>query len=238
MKNEIIKIVTDLEHFNERVDEITATTSYDTIKHCVAKLKQTLYASPNIAALCAPQIGENLRLFVVKTARTEDQRFKVFLNPMIIKAEGIHLSREISASFPQKEFITIRRNTVHIAFQEEDGKVNSETYIGAYAEIVQQMIEMLDGITLADYGLDLEDVGGADEFDKASDESKVELMSTYLNYLKRLSKDFAEEIEKSPELSALNKSIDFTAGLLSGKITPYVESKDELKVDSIKQSGN
>jgi len=235
MKNELIKIVTDSENFNERVDEITSAISYDAIKHCVAKLKQTLYANPNIAALCAPQIGENLRLFVVKTSKTEDQRFKIFLNPIVVKAEGMHLSRELSASFPSKEFIIPRRNSVHVAFQAEDGMVNSETYIGAYAEIVQQMIEMLDGITLVDYGLDLDDVGGASKFDKSSKKSKVELIATYLDYLKGLSKDFAEEIKNSPELNALNRNIDFAADMLSGKITPYVESKDEIKTKSEEQ---
>lgn len=229
MKNETIQIISDLAAFGERVDEITGEISYETIKHCVAKIKRALYDNPNIAGLCAPQIGENLRLFVVKTAKTEDQRFKVFLNPMVIKQEGLHLSREISASFPNKEFIIPRRNSVHIAFQLEDGKVSSETYIGAYAEIVQQMIEMLDGITLVDYGLDLDDVGGPKAFDRASKKDKIELMASYIDYLKSLSKEFADEVEKSSELKALNKAIDFTIGVLTGDITPFVKIEEELK---------
>lgn len=232
MKNEIIKIITDLRKFSDRVDEITGEVAYDTIKHCVAKLKQALYDNPNIAALCAPQIGENLRLFVVKTAKNEDRRFKVFLNPIIVKSDGMHLSREISASFPNKEFIIPRRDSVHVAFQGEDGMVNSETYIGAYAEIVQQMIEMLDGITLDNYGLDLDDVGGAIEFDKASNENKVKLISLYLDQVKNLAKKHAEEIKNSPELNTINKSIDFAAGILAGTITP-VDLKAETKGEAI-----
>lgn len=229
MSNDYIPIIKDLSAFGDRVDEITGAISYETIKHVISQLKKALYDNPNIAALCAPQIGEDLRLFVVKTAKTEDRRFKIFLNPMIIKPEGLHLSREISASIPGKEFIIPRRNSVHVAFQAEDGQVNSETYIGPYAEIVQQMIEMLDGITLADYGLDLDTIGGPDVFDKASNKDKVELMSLYLDYLKTLSKDFKQQIESDPKLNDLNKTIDFTAGVLAGTITPISDLNDIKK---------
>lgn len=230
MNSDIVQIVKNLAAFNDRVDEINAEVSYERVKHVISRLKRALYDNNNIAALCAPQIGENLRLFVVKTARTEEQRFKVFLNPMIVKQEGLHLSREISASIPDKEFIIPRRNSVHIAFQAEDGQVNSETYIGAYGEIVQQMIEMLDGITLADYGLDLDTVGGVKVFDKSSKKDKTELMAAYIEYLKMLSKDFKEQIESSPELKALNKAIDFTSGVLAGTITPFVKENETAEV--------
>lgn len=226
MSNDVIIIVKDLSVFSERTDEITGEVSYERIKHVVSRLKRALYDNQNIAGICAPQIGENLRLFVVKTAKTEDQRFKVFLNPMIVQQEGLHLSREISASIPDKEFIIPRRNSVHVAFQGEDGQVNSETYIGAYGEIVQQMVEMLDGITIADYGLDLDDVGGPAVFDKATKKDKTELMATYLDYLKTLSAEFKETIEKSPELNALNKAIEFRTGILTGEIKGIVKPED------------
>ena len=237
-KTDIVKIVKDLNAFNERVDEITAEVSYGRVKNCVSRLKRALYEHKDIAALCAPQIGENLRLFVVKTARTENQRFKVFLNPLIIKQEGLHLSREISASIPGKEFIIPRRNSIHVAYQEEDGKINSETYVGAYAEIVQQMIEMLDGITLADYGLDLDDIGGPKVFDKAPKKQKVELIAAYIEYLKSLSKEFAQEIDNSPKLSAFNKHIDFMTDVLSGKITLIPNPEKEIKTDNKKQEAD
>lgn len=234
MSKDYVPIITDVSVFSERVNEITGEVSYETVKNVISRLKRALYDNRNIAALCAPQIGENLRLFVVKTAKTESKRFKVFLNPIIVKSEGLHLSREISASFPDKEFIIPRRNSIHVAFQAEDGQVNSETYVGAYAEIVQQMIEMLDGITLMDYGLDLDDVGGPAAYDKATKKEKVELMEAYITYLKTLSKDLKDQIESDPVLNTINKSIDFAAGILAGTITPVV---GENSVDEVKESG-
>lgn len=220
MKNEIIKIVTDPAAFEERVDEIDGSTKFETVKHVVSKLKNALYDHPETAALCAPQVDSNLRLFVVKLSRKEDNRFKVFLNPIIVKSEGLHLSRETNPSFPDKQFIIPRRNKLHVAYQTEDGHVSSETYVGAYSEVVQQMIEMLDGITLADYGLDLDIVGGPAEFDNATDEEKAELIDLYLKNLSEQSNELATMIAEDPELNKVNKTIDFMAGLLDGTITP------------------
>ena len=84
MKNNYVKVETDITKFSDRVDEITAAVSYDTVKHTIAQLKRALYDNKDTVAICAPQIGINLRLFVVKTSRTESERFKVFLNPLIV----------------------------------------------------------------------------------------------------------------------------------------------------------
>ena len=227
MKNyKHINIIQDPNAFEERVDEITNDVSYDTVKHTIADLKRALYANPDCAALCAPQIGVNLRLFVVKTAKSENQRFHVFLNPLIVSSEGLHLSRETSLSFPDKQFIIPRKNKVHVAYQKEDGKIDSETYFGAYGEVVQQMIEMLDGITLADYGLDLDDVGGYKAFDRASKKLQVEMLAMYLESLKVDAATLSTEIEESPELKNLNDTIEFMTGMLKGDITPIKETSD------------
>lgn len=231
MTNHIIKIVTDLNNFTERVDEITATTSYDEVKNTISRLKKTLKQNPDIAALCAPQIGSTLRLFVVKLNKTSDTSFKVFLNPLIVSSKGLHLSREISASIPDHEFIIPRKNEIHIAYQESDGHVNSETYIGAYAEVIQQMIEMLDGITLADYGLDLNDLGGAEKFNKAPKKQQAEVIHMYLEELKSVSNDLKVEIEGSPDLKLLDDTINFMSGMLDGSITPIEKSGSKSTTD-------
>lgn len=216
--NQKPKIITDIEKFSERVDEINSSNSYEDIKHCVSQLKKVLYDNEDCPAVCAPQIGFNLRLFVVKTAKSESDRFKVFLNPMIISSEGLHMSREANISFPNKEFLIPRKNKVHVAYQDIHGHIASETYIGAYCEVIQQMIEMLDGITLAEYGLDLDDVGGPAEFDKATKKSKSELIALYLDTLKEYSNELAIEIENNPELKYMNDVINFNTGVLKGDI--------------------
>lgn len=230
MTNSIIKIITDIDNFSDRVDEITATTSYDEVKHVISRLKKALKQNPDIPALCAPQIGNNLRLFVVKLNKSNDAAFKVFLNPLIVSSKGLHLSRETSPSIPDCEFIIPRKNEIHVAYQESDGHVNSETYIGAYGEVIQQMIEMLDGITLADYGLNLNDVGGAHKFNKAPKKQQAEVIQMYLQSLKEISMDLKTQIEESSELKLIDDTINFMTGLLDGSITP-IKSPLDGKVD-------
>ena len=228
---DVINIVTDSKAFEERVDEITAETSFEDVVKCVSKLKQALYDNTEAAAICAPQIGYDLRLFVVRTARSELKRFKVFLNPMVVSSEDLHLSRETNLSFPNKQFIIPRKNKIHVAYQTEDGHVEAETYFGAYGEIVQQMIEMLDGITLADYGLDLDILGGPDVYDKAPKTQKTKLLALYLENLKIESDTLKEEIESDPHVKYLNDTINFMTGLMTGQIVPC--NKDEQSTENL-----
>lgn len=227
-------IVTDLSNFDERVDTITAETSFAKVKHVISDIKRTLYDHPEIPALCAPQVGEDLRLFVVRNGKQESNRFKVFLNPMTISVEGWHLSREVSASIPNKQFIIPRRDKIHVAFQESDGQPNSESFIGAYGEVVQQMIEMLDGITLADYGLDLDDLGGPEAFDKATDEEKTQVIALYMDQLKEMLGDLKAEIDADENLKYINDLIDFRTEVLKGNIKPIDENGNIVDEEYIK----
>ncbi len=227
-------IVKDLSKFDERVDTITAETSFSKVKHVISDIKKTLYDNKDIPALCAPQIGESLRLFVVKNGKRESNRFKVFLNPMTVSAEGWHLSREISPSIPNKQYIIPRRDKIHVAFQASDGQVTSETFIGPYGEVVQQMIEMLDGITLADYGLDLDDLGGPEAFDAATDKEKTEVLALYMDHLKDTLGELNAEINADENLKYLNDLIDFRTEVLKGNIKPIDENGNIVDDEYIK----
>lgn len=230
----IISIVTDINQFQDRVDEINGANSFESIKSVVSDIKQALYDNKDNVALCAPQIGEKLRLFVVKTAGAEisgESRFKVFLNPLIVKKEGLHLSKETNLSFKNKKFIIPRSNEVHVAYQTIDGQIQSETYKGAYGEVVQQMIEMLDGITLNDYGLEIDD-----DFEKASKADKEKIVEMYLDTLKLNSTNLNTEINNNSELLEMNKTIDFMSGVLAGDIKPVDENGNIVDLNTKKES--
>lgn len=232
MAEDYIQIVKDINKFQDRVDEITGEVSYTFVTNVISRLKRGLYQDKDYVALCAPQIGENLRLFVVKTAGHDSDKFKVFLNPMIISSEGLHMSMETNASLPGKKFIIPRKDKIHLAYQTPEGRASSETYTGPYAEVLQQMIEMLDGITLEDYGLELDE-----SFEKASQKKKQEIIETYLEVLKLDSAGYQKEIEDTPSLKLLNDTINFMIGMLEGNITPINPvDKDGNPVDVKKEN--
>lgn len=217
MAKYVIKIIDDVSTLNSRIDEISGTTNVENVKSAVSDIKKTLKDNADVVALCAPQVGYPLRLFCVKTA---DGTIKPFLNPIIVSSEGLHLSRETNPSFPNKQFILPRKDKIHVAYQDMMGVANSETYSGVYAETIQQMIEMLDGILLSDYGLDLDDLGGVKAFDKASKADKEKAIQMYLEHLKTTYSGLKEDIEKTPSLKWLNDEIDFLTGVLAGDIKP------------------
>lgn len=197
----------------ERVDEITGAVSLKEVKETINSIKTELRKNKDLVSLAAPQIGKELRLFVVKT---NNNNYKEFLNPMIVnKSTEQHLSREHNVSVSKKDYIIPRANEIHVAYQTYDGHIQSETYKGAYAEVVQQMIELLDGITIADYGLEI-----IKEFDKASDEEKTQVLQMYLDSLKKRNVELQTEIEETPELKQINDTINFNIGLLNGTIKP------------------
>lgn len=211
-------IRTDLSLFEDRVDEITSKVPYNQVKETITMLRNELHKNKDLVCLCAPQINKKLRIFVVKNS---DNKYKAFVNPMIVSAsKEIHLSREINPSIPNKEFIIPRKNEIHLAYQHPNGQVDSESYKGAYAEVIQQMVEMLDGITLLDYALDLDSVGGPKKFDRATKKDKQAVIEMYLESLKTLSKDFEEEINNNEDLKSLNDTILFQSKLLTGEIKP------------------
>ena len=221
----MIKVITDISKFDDRTDEIGSNVSFNTVKQTVSDLKKVLNSEKDYVALCAPQIGSDLRLFIVKRAKSasEDSRYKVFLNPIRVSSKGLHLSRETNLSLPNQQYVIPRSNEVHVAYQEIDGRPNSETFVGAYGEVVQQMIDMLDGITLADYGLPIDD-----DFDKASDKDKVAIIQMYLEHLKNNYNILTDEIQNDPNLQYLDKVIKFQTGILDGTITP-IKKEDEEK---------
>ena len=197
----------------ERTDEITGKVALKDVKEAINIIKTELRKQKDVVCLCAPQIGKNLRLFVVKT---NSNNYKEFLNPMVVsKSKEQHLSRERNVSVGKKDYIIPRANEIHLAYQTYDGHINSESYKGPYAEVIQQMTEMLDGIQLSDYGLEV-----IPAFDKATDEEKTQVLQMYLDSLKKRAHSLAEEINANEELKAINDTIEFNVGLLNGTIKP------------------
>lgn len=78
------------------------------IKTLVTDLLETMYAA-NGVGLAAPQVGENLRIFVIDVSDPKGPvEPQVFINPKIIKKSGAINSYEGCLSFP-KAYTNVRR---------------------------------------------------------------------------------------------------------------------------------
>ena len=83
----------------ERSKEVTKVSKK--IQDLVQDMLDTMY-SANGVGLAAPQIGVNLRIFVIDvSAENEPRNPRVFINPKIIKKSGSICSQEGCLSFPE-----------------------------------------------------------------------------------------------------------------------------------------
>ena len=128
-------------------DEILRTKSKEVnkisskIKALIANMRDTMYAQ-NGVGLAAPQIGENLRIFVIDVSEPDEPYNPiVFINPKIIEKSGAVNSYEGCLSFPDAYTNVRRYKNVKVKALDINGKpyfkgdvgigVTSE-YIGNY----------------------------------------------------------------------------------------------------------
>lgn len=123
------------------------------IQTLVQDLLDTLYAK-NGVGLAAPQIGENVRIFVIDTASGDEPlNPRVFINPKIIKKSGAVNSYEGCLSFPEA-YTNVRRykdvtvkaigmNGRPFILEAKDGDL--------LARAIQHEFDHLDGILFIDH---------------------------------------------------------------------------------------
>lgn len=123
------------------------------ISDLVRDLLDTMY-SQNGVGLAAPQIGENVRVFVIDVS-TGDEPLKpiVFINPKIIKKSGAIKSNEGCLSFPEAYTDVKRYKNVMVKAINEHGKpFVLEAKDGTLlARAIQHENDHLDGILFIDH---------------------------------------------------------------------------------------
>jgi peptide deformylase len=100
--------------------------------------------------LAAPQVGLNVRLFVVNaTGKPEDDR--VYVNPMLSEADGDEESEEGCLSLPDVK-VQIRRPTARVKMQAQDldGKPFEEIGEGFVTRVWQHENDHLNGVMITD----------------------------------------------------------------------------------------
>lgn len=123
------------------------------IKTLAQDMIDTMYVN-NGVGLAAPQVGEDLRMFVIDVS-TDDEPLNpiVFINPKIIKKSGAIKSNEGCLSFP-KAYIDVRRykNIMIKALDLKGRPFVLEAKDGELlARAIQHEYDHLDGILFIDH---------------------------------------------------------------------------------------
>ncbi len=218
-------IITDLSELDKlgRAEEIDIKKDNKLMREIISNLKQVMRKN-NLVSLSAPAIGYNKRIFCIDFS---DKEIKTFINPLITRLEGLELSREICSSIPGKEFIRPRNKEVDIIYTTPTGQIKNNTFKGLAANVLQHEIDHLEGLTLADIGLEIDS-----DFDEATDEEKFEIINMYIDSLDITKEELMLDFEKDENLKKQYDADRFIEMLGSGKIkleaVQALEEKDNV----------
>ena len=135
------------------------TPDYPDLQQLIANMFETMYQAEG-CGLAAPQIGQNIRLFVIDGSPMADEKDpndmlrtfkKVFVNPVITKCTGNEWAdNEGCLTFPKLRESVKRPWKVKIEYMDENFQPHSEEYEGVAARIIQHEYDHIEGIFFID----------------------------------------------------------------------------------------
>lgn len=136
---------------------------YPQLDKLIADMRETMY-NANGLGLAAPQIGKDIRLFVIDASpfaedddisEEEKEVFKnfnrVFINAKIIEEEGDEWAfNEGCLSIPTINEDVFRQEKITIEYQDENFEKHTETLSGLPARVFQHEYDHIEGILFTD----------------------------------------------------------------------------------------
>ncbi len=131
----------------------------DKLKKLMDDMIETMYHEHGVG-LAAPQVGENIRVFVMDCSssendadekETETKPYK-FVNPKIVKSSQDYTEFEEGClSLPEVRQLISRPSHVTVRYLDENANEQEVEFSGLEAVCVQHEIDHLDGKILSDY---------------------------------------------------------------------------------------
>lgn len=124
----------------------------DRVRQLAADMVETMYDAPG-RGLAAPQIGENLRLFVMDCHWKDgaERAPSAFLNPSFVwRSAAEVVNEEGCLSIPDVPVDVIRPASITMRWTDLEGAAHEETFEGFEAVCVQHEADHLDGILNVD----------------------------------------------------------------------------------------
>lgn len=137
---------------------------YPELDALIANMWETMYAAHGVG-LAAPQIGRDIRIFLVDTSPfAEDKELpaaeraalkdfkKVFINARILEETGEKWSfNEGCLSIPDIREDVNRMDTITLRYQDEEFNEHTETFDGLLARVIQHEYDHIEGVLFTDH---------------------------------------------------------------------------------------
>lgn len=122
----------------------------DSLAELVQDMIETMYAAPGVG-LAAPQIGLDIRLFVIDTASGEDPNQPIIMaNPEIVEREGEQREEEGCLSVPGYHGVVVRPEWVKVRGLDIKGKEIVREGSGLLARAFCHETDHLNGTLFVD----------------------------------------------------------------------------------------
>ncbi|WP_101688852.1 peptide deformylase [Dysgonomonas massiliensis] len=130
---------------------------YPKLDELIANMFETMYNAEGIG-LAAPQVGLDLRLFVVdlEPLAEDDPKYagfkKVFINPQIIESKGdLVKMNEGCLSLPGLSESVERESIIRIQYLDENFVEYDEVYDDFFARCIQHEYDHIEGVLFIDH---------------------------------------------------------------------------------------
>lgn len=142
---------------------IEISKDYPNLNEIIENMFDTMYNAYGVG-LAAPQIGLDIRLFIVDTEPFSDSKEvkkeevealktfkKVFINAKILKEEGNDFTfNEGCLSIPDIREDVTRKDTITIEYFDENFQKHTEIFNGLRARVIQHEYDHIEGILFVD----------------------------------------------------------------------------------------
>jgi peptide deformylase len=132
---------------------------YPKLDEIIANMRDTMANAEGIG-LAAPQVGINIRLFLVDASRVDDVKTKgfkeTFINPVMIDEYDKEWPFEEGClSIPEVRENVTRNAKIKIRYQDENFKQHEKEFDGMIARIIQHEYDHIEGVLFTDLILPL-----------------------------------------------------------------------------------
>lgn len=141
----------------KETEEIEA--DYPKLGQLLENMFETMYHSKGMG-LAAPQIGKNIRLFIIDTEQLDtDEREEAssqflketFINPIVIEESGKNWEYEEGClSIPDVRGNVLRKPQIRIEYYDKDFVLQDKIFDGITARVIQHEYDHLEGILFID----------------------------------------------------------------------------------------
>lgn len=140
-----------------RKETVEIEENYKGLKSLIDNMFETMYEARGMG-LAAPQIGKNIRLFIVDTAQLDEEdrdgqegTKQVFINPEVLDTAGkIYSYEEGCLSIPDIRGKVRRKTQVRIEYFDENFELKDTIFTGLNSRVIQHEYDHVEGVLFTD----------------------------------------------------------------------------------------